>query len=254
MDVAAFKASAAGPGSSEPDSDASVLSFHRLRPLPSDLVKAGDEEAQHLWEEEHWGCRYGAVESELTADVPGRLNYRFESKWAPPLRFLRAMGTRWPTLTFSLFSSEYCGGYLDFLRVEGSRVDWQEFRCWLREQLLSTTRPGYPATTVGEGEVIAWCDRGRLAGAKSILCLLDQSELAYYDGVPGGLRDWYRRQGFAVVHCPVENGSSLPVSDAVLAACAAAFAAAEKPLLVHGSNRGPGTRVAAVTAHLEVQI
>lgn len=68
----------------------------------------------------------------------------------------------------------------------------------IENQLARSWRPGHPSRNVGRESVdlsiIAW----KAAGIRSIICLLSESQLAYYDAVPQGLLEAYRKAGFTV--------------------------------------------------------
>ena len=48
---------------------------------------AGCDAAGYDWEIEHWGCKWGACNSQLTDEWEGHLTYLFDSAWSPPLAF-----------------------------------------------------------------------------------------------------------------------------------------------------------------------
>lgn len=233
-DMARFKEKAVGVYPGEETQEQQALNFHSLLPVPAEVLAAG-EEVREAWEERNWGCRYGAVGSELVRNEKRQLTYTFESKWAPPAAFLQGIGPQWPTLTFDLSSSEMQRGYVDFCRVKNSSVESHQFRIWCKGEVYTTARPGYPASKVNEAEVAKWCSRVDRLGVKTILCLMDQSQLAYYESLPGGLLEYYRRAGFHVIHRPVKDHLDPPVPENILVACLSDFLVAQKPVLVHCS-------------------
>ena len=107
------------------------------------------------------------------------------------------------------------------------------------DHLIRGSRPGYPNSNVPARVVQAWVDAAIAKGARSVLCLLDPSEVdGYYTSVPGGLLGVYRANGLTVAHLPVLD----PVSDADdeksrqgLAAIAAEYDRLPHPVLVHCS-------------------
>ena len=101
--------------------------------------------------------------------------------------------------------------------------------------LWSSPRPGYKGTQVAETEVAKWVNGAKKRGIKTIFCLLDDTQLAYYTSVPGGLLDYYRQAGFVAVPHPVADHQSPPVPPGVLAATYSSFLTSQKPLLVHCS-------------------
>jgi protein-tyrosine phosphatase len=106
------------------------------------------------------------------------------------------------------------------------------------ERLVRSSRPGYGGLhpqDVRPEEVAAWLDDVRAEGVQSVLCLLDEAQLGYYRRVPGGLLEAYRRVGLAVVHLPVPDLSTPPISERDLRAVWKAFRELPPPLLVHCS-------------------
>ena len=101
--------------------------------------------------------------------------------------------------------------------------------------LFRSARPGYPSRSVAEAEVAEWVGGARSRGIQTILCLLDDQQLAYYTDVPGGLLGYYERAGFVVLPHPVEDRREPPVPSEVLAKAHADFLAVAKPMLVHCS-------------------
>lgn len=88
---------------------------------------------------------------------------------------------------------------------------------------------------VDPAEVEAWLDEARARGIRSILCLLDEKQLAYYGRLPGGLLAAYRQAGMAVASLPVPDLQTPPIPDADLRRAWQAFLDLPAPLLVHCS-------------------
>lgn len=62
---------------------------------------------------------------------------------------------------------------------------------------------GKPLPPEAGPEVIAWVQRVRDLGIRSVICLMHPKELRYYEGLqdmPGGLLDLYRSHGLEVRH------------------------------------------------------
>ena len=75
-------------------------------------------------------------------------------------------------------------------------------------------------------------------GHPGILCILDDSQLAHYDGlglVGGGLLGYYRSLGFAVRHVTADDHKRPPLSCAELDEVWRAFQQLSQPVLVHCS-------------------
>ncbi len=99
--------------------------------------------------------------------------------------------------------------------------------------LFRASRPGYPAEKVEPGEVISWCREARQRGVKTIICLLDDAQLAFYQSLPGGLLAYYRQVGFELAHHPVKDYTQVPAE--VLTGMFSDYVYAEKPVLIHCS-------------------
>lgn len=94
------------------------FSFHSLYPVPEEFrcFPYDDQRARELgelvgqerpyggyqWEGIHWGCKWGACESELVHKEDTFLQYEFDTAWGPPIKFFEQMTEDWPTLFFEL--------------------------------------------------------------------------------------------------------------------------------------------------------
>ncbi len=101
--------------------------------------------------------------------------------------------------------------------------------------LYRASRPGYPSHVVSLEEVQHWCRKAKNIGIKTILCLLAEEQLAYYNSVPNGLLEYYRSQGFEVIHHPVQDHLKPPIPPECLPMICADYRSAAKPVLVHCS-------------------
>jgi hypothetical protein len=105
-------------------------------------------------------------------------------------------------------------------------------------QLARSARPGYGGaspTDVDPSDVEAWLDEARAMGIRSILCLLDASQLGYYPRLPGGLLETYRRVGLEVASLPVPDLQTPAIPEADLPRVWQSFRDLPAPLLVHCS-------------------
>jgi hypothetical protein len=50
-----------------------------------------------------------------------------------------------------------------------------------------------------------WIKKAKVNGIRSVICLLDGSQLRLYETLPMDLVTYYRRKGFHVEHAPVRN-------------------------------------------------
>jgi protein-tyrosine phosphatase len=139
------------------------------------------------------------------------------------------------------------------------RTPCQPHKTMIREEipnvLLASARPGYDHgrnRPVAAESVTDWMQAAREAGARSILCLLNDEHLRLYGTVQGGLLQGYRAAGFAVVHVPVTDHADPPLTQQQLRMIEQQFAAMPKPALVHCSA-GIG-RTGAAVAHLKAAL
>jgi hypothetical protein len=106
-DVQAFRDKAKGqspwPQPKEAEQAAeNPLNFHSLVPVPEQVLKSGYESAGHLWETEHWGCKWGAAETAIVDECDGLIVYDFHTAWSPPIELLETTAKLFPALTFLL--------------------------------------------------------------------------------------------------------------------------------------------------------
>jgi protein-tyrosine phosphatase len=105
-------------------------------------------------------------------------------------------------------------------------------------RVWSTARPGYDhgRNQPVELEVVdCWIEEASRAGMRSILCLLDDSQLRLYLACPGRLLRHYREEGFEVGHLPVADHKDPPLTEGQLQRAVALIRALPKPVLVHWS-------------------
>jgi len=121
---------------------ASVFSFHALYPVPDEVrqlpydsthaKKVAEQIGRvcayggYTWENEHWGCKWGASEPELHQEEDSFLQYSFETPWGPPMDFLKKVSEDWPTLSFEV-EYEECGmGFAGKTEFENGEVTSEE--------------------------------------------------------------------------------------------------------------------------------
>ncbi|MEK7777619.1 MAG: tyrosine-protein phosphatase [Chloroflexota bacterium] len=121
---------------------------------------------------------------------------------------------------------------------------------WVIEGVLAQSqRPGYPVDRPSRRKVQEWADAVAGMGIKSVLCILDYTQLAHYDRLNlkgGGLFGYYRSLGLKVEHIYAEDHKIPPLNIEELAAVWAAYQTLEKPVLVHCSAGKDRTGAAIV--------
>jgi hypothetical protein len=125
-DVQRFKQQAVGfsPWDKPPtDEKPNVLNFHSLVPIPDEVLQAGYEAQGYDWENNHWGCKWGACHAELIDDNSSELFYGFDTAWAPPISFLGAVAKHWPALTFILEYEEGGMGFKGLAKAQGETIE-----------------------------------------------------------------------------------------------------------------------------------
>jgi len=125
------------------------------------------------------------------------------------------------------------------------------FEWVIEDKLARWHRPGYSSTKVSQDEVDKWIERVKSEGIKSIICLLNEEQLDYYNTLPNGLIDYYQQQGFHVAHIPAPDLQKPPLSDEQLQKALEAYQKLPKPVLVHcsaGIDR-TGAAIKHITRH-----
>ena len=123
------------------------------------------------------------------------------------------------------------------------------FRWAIKQRLARGQRPGVGGkrnTQVPKSVVDDWLDEARTRyGIKSILALIDESQLRFYSELPSDLIRYYRSQGFQVAHISAPNMRKPALSRKHLKMALQAYQNLEKPVLIHCSA-GIGRTGAAV--------
>lgn len=83
-------------------SKSEALCFDKIIPKPKEIINAQYDPIGYNWEILNWGCKWGAVRSELTKEKTTSLHYSFETPWAPPIPVLQRMSEQFPALNFRL--------------------------------------------------------------------------------------------------------------------------------------------------------
>jgi len=99
-------------------------------------------------------------------------------------------------------------------------------------------RPGYLSergALVLRKDVDAWISDVKAMGMKSIICLLAEDQLHFYNDLPNGLIHYYQEAGFRVEHIPVNDHQKPPMSKKDLDKVWEAYRMLPKPVLIHCS-------------------
>ena len=108
----------------------------------------------------------------------------------------------------------------------------------IKGKLARGRRPGVEGkrgSQVPKSVVDAWIKEAKAQGIHSVICLLDERQLRFYERLPVDLVSYYRSNGVNVVHINAPNMRKPPLSDQHLKEVWSAYRHLEKPVLVHCS-------------------
>jgi hypothetical protein len=106
-----------------------LLSFNALYPVPPDVLRAGHSPAGERWQREHWGCPADIDPATVLVRrvAATRVEYRFETAGAPPLKWLKRVAEDFPGLDFDLYYIAPWELHGRHRYVRGQLVeDWEE--------------------------------------------------------------------------------------------------------------------------------
>ena len=95
--------------------------------------------------------------------------------------------------------------------------------------------PNKPLSQVSRSIVDEWITKAKGNGIRSVICLLDESQLGLYQNRPRDLMSYYREKGLRVEHIPVRNYQHPALSTSQLKKVWKAYQRLEKPVLIHCS-------------------
>jgi hypothetical protein len=90
------------------------------------------------------------------------------------------------------------------------------FRWVTQQQLARGRRPGIEGergSQVSKSVVDNWIKEAKEQGVRSIIVLLDERQLRFYEKLPVGLISYYRSKGLDVEHINAPNMRKPPLSD-----------------------------------------
>lgn len=100
-----------GESKEEPETP---FQFHKIIPVPDEVLKAGYDRAGYNWQTDNWGTKWDAYDFDkdlLECYEPGksiRITYKFDTAWAPPIPILKALAKRFPELRiYHSYGEEY---------------------------------------------------------------------------------------------------------------------------------------------------
>lgn len=104
-----------------------LLSFHRLLPVPADVAARdyGAPGGGYEWQKAHWGVKWGASGACLSEEADS-LSYSFETAWSAPNAWLQTVSADYPALMFLLlFSQPITHGQEQFAFRAGAAVEFE---------------------------------------------------------------------------------------------------------------------------------
>jgi protein tyrosine phosphatase (PTP) superfamily phosphohydrolase (DUF442 family) len=112
------------------------------------------------------------------------------------------------------------------------------FRWAIEGALAGGARPrvlNKPLSQVSKSVVDAWIKKAKANGIRSVICLLDDSQLRLYKKLPQDLVSYYQVSGLRTEHIPVHNYQHPALSASQLSKVWGAYQRLEKPVLIHCS-------------------
>jgi hypothetical protein len=102
------------------ESDEQVISFNRILPRPAE-----EEDNWYNWNIATWGTKWDACHPEIIEDANGRLRYRFDTAWSPPMGVLEAFVNAHPDLDidYSYEEEQGWGGEMTIRKGELTKHD-----------------------------------------------------------------------------------------------------------------------------------
>jgi protein-tyrosine phosphatase len=112
------------------------------------------------------------------------------------------------------------------------------FRWAMEGALAGGPRPkarNKPLSQVSRSIVDEWVGRAKVNGIRSVICLLDESQLRLYDKLPQDLVSYYQASGLRTEHIPIRNYQHPALTASQLRKVWKTYQRLEKPVLIHCS-------------------
>ena len=124
------------------EGDSILLSFHRLYPVPEEIRRYPYDDNQAIklskalgepnsyggygWQSNHWGCKWGACDIELSVDEECFLQYDFNTPWGPPMGLLLKVSKDFPNLELSIDYRESGMGFAGKAAWSNGECEFQD--------------------------------------------------------------------------------------------------------------------------------
>ena len=110
------------PNTDQPEEKKRLLDFSNFIPVPDVLLdrSAGFEVVE--WQQENWGCKWGACDTMLQTVSPEKVCYWFNTAWSPPVKFLLTVSKQYPALRFKMICFEELNHYFGDLAIQNGEM------------------------------------------------------------------------------------------------------------------------------------
>ena len=107
----------------DPDSDVSELDFHKIIPVPMEILKKGYGDSGYDWQVDNWDTKWNAYDLS-TDSSEGYCRFSFDTAWAPPVLVVAQLAKLFPSLEFEHFFDESGMGFQGTNRyLEGALIE-----------------------------------------------------------------------------------------------------------------------------------
>lgn len=74
-----------------------LFCFHKIIPVPLEILKKGYSDAGYTWQADHWGTKWGAYDLSIHSDL-GLLRLSFDTAWSPAVPIIEKLAEMFPAL------------------------------------------------------------------------------------------------------------------------------------------------------------